>query len=120
MRTHSVACILLLSVLFAAGCYTRRPPQKMITYLALERPREVIKSVEHQPVKVERTRGGFYFLNANFRPAPDLTAYLEAMTRQAGTPALRNADITFRIPFAWDILLFGYNSAHDTGIAVGK
>ena len=53
-------------------------------------------------------------MNANFRPAPDVAAYLGEAQTHAGSDVLRNADIWFSVPFAFDILMFGYQWGSDT------
>ena len=59
-------------------------------------------------------RGGWYFGNYRFRPAPNPELYLEDAQNHAGSDVLHDADIVFTVPFAIDILFFGYNRATDT------
>jgi len=104
---------LLLMVFFYGGCATAPLPEPL-TYLALEKPRGVIRTQGHQEVKKTFSRGGFYFFNYNFRPSADIKRYVEETSRSANAPVLKNADIQLQVPFAFDILLFGYNNGTDT------
>ena len=102
---------LWICLLFTASCSTRSGPP--LTYLALERPTDPIRTTTHTPVDQRHRRGGWYFGNNNFRPAPDVAAYLLQVHEQTGEPVLRDADVSIEVPFAIDILFFGYNAASD-------
>lgn len=64
-------------------------------------------------LKVKHGRGGWYFGSKGFRPAPDIRVYLEEAHRIAGSDVLGDADIVLAVPFAVDILFFGYNHSTD-------
>lgn len=115
--THMLSALVLASSL-CAGCATSKPSP--IAYLAVERPKGVIVTTQHDSVEKEFPRGGWYLANNNFRPAPDLASYVEQTAQQANTQILRNADVQLAVPFAFDILFFGYNHATDTVSALGK
>lgn len=115
----NVKSVLILSALCAlvcSGCATtvKRPP---ISYLSLEKPAGVIDVKKHNAVEKQFERGGFYIVNYNFRPAPDVASYIKETSQEAGSPILKNADIKFQVPFAVDILLFGYNAGTDVTTA---
>ena len=99
--------IILLLVLF--GCSTTPPAP--LSYLAIKRPAGVIKASKGEEVKKEFGRGGMYFLNFNFRPAPDLTVYLQEGAEKK--ELLTDVDVQLNTPFAFDLLLFGYNHSTD-------
>ena len=109
----------ILLAWFAGGCASPPAPPS-INYLSIEKPKGVITAVSHNPVQKEFFRGGWYAGNANFRPAPDIRTYFEDLGKTAGTVVLRNADVEVAVPFAFDILFFGYNSGTDTASAKGK
>jgi len=116
---NRIKTILMTTSLFAlvfTGCATTatRPP---ISYLSLEKPAGVIEVKKHQAIEKKFERGGFYIVNYNFRPAPDVASYIQETSREAGSPILKNADIRFQVPFAIDILLFGYNGSTDVTMA---
>ena len=115
---HMILPALLLVCCFCAGCATT-PPQP-VAYLAVKKPEGVIKTNEHAPVTREFSRGGWYFGNSNFRPAPDPVSYIEEASRATGADILRNADVKMTVPFVFDILFFGYNQGTDTLTAIGK
>lgn len=91
-----------------------------LSYLAVERPQGAISVQEHKRVEQKFDRGGWYFLNFGFRPAPDIAAYLLDTQAAAGSDVLLGADATLNIPFAFDILLFGYNAGTDYVSAKGE
>jgi hypothetical protein len=101
----------LISLLLC-GCSLKSPPP--LTYLALERPSGPIHTAAQTPLKKDFPRGGWYFGNDNFRPAPDIASYIKQSHAAANTKVLKNADIQLNVPFAFDILFFGYNSGTDT------
>ena len=104
----SSACIAFF--LCSCASVSSSPP---LAYLALEKPKDIIKTKEIKELKEEFSRGGLYFLNYNFRPAADIKAYIEQAEKEANTNILRNADIQLNVPFAFDILFFGYNGGTD-------
>ena len=101
----------LVFTFFLASC--AKTPQPL-TYLCLEKPKGIISTNDHKEVNKSFSRGGFYFLNYNFRPAADIKNYIEQAEKDANTGILRNADIQTNVPFAFDILFFGYNNGTDT------
>ena len=105
--SKKLACLFFL--LFICSCAT--PPQ--LTYLASEKPTGVIKTTEIKELKEEFSRGGWYFGNYNFRPAADIKAYIEKAEKETNPNILRNADIEFHVPGAFDIFFFGYNRGTD-------
>jgi hypothetical protein len=79
-----------------SGCYYNG---KGIPYVALTCPEDPIETPSAgKQMLLERRRAGFYFLNQNFRPAPDVAVYLEQAHQRANTPVLRNADIRLSTP----------------------
>lgn len=107
--------IFIISTLILAltsGCATKQPPPSL-TYVAVELPTEPIKATGQQ-IETEHSRGGPYFLNFGFRPAPNVKAYLEKAQSESGSDVLKNTDIQLNIPFAFDILFFGFQSGSDT------
>ena len=115
------ATVLSMALIAAlcAGCATPRSPQP-IAFLAVKRPTGVIRTAEHIVVREEFPRGGFYAVNCNFRPAPDIVSYVEQISQLAGTDILRNVDVQLVVPFYIDILFCGYNKATDIATAEGK
>lgn len=111
MRSIKRLCT-AISLFAVCGCATTSPPP--LAYLALEKPNGVIQTTKNQEMKKEFARGGWYFCNYNFRPSADLQSYLGQAQKEANATVLRNADIQLNVPFAFDILLFGYNHANDT------
>jgi len=102
---------LLAVLLFSCGCSTRSGPP--LSYMALERPEAILATQEQEPLEAEFSRGGWYFFNYNFRPAADIESYLRDAHERAGATILRNGDVVLNVPFAFDILLFGYNMETD-------
>jgi hypothetical protein len=102
--------ILISFLLFYIGCATAPKP---INYLSLTKPNGKIISIKHSPVEKKFDRGGWYFGNHNFRPAPDVSNYIKQVNEDTNTIILKNADVCLSVPFAIDILFFGYNSATD-------
>ena len=109
-KTALAACIGLAASSMMFGCANGPPP---LTYLASEKP--TIPMAVQQETKVEKSfsRGGWYFGNNNFRPAPDVGSYVREAEKEAKATVLRNADVELGIPFAFDILFFGYNGGTD-------
>ncbi|MFH2043580.1 MAG: hypothetical protein ABIK92_00355 [Pseudomonadota bacterium] len=105
----NLTCIFF--VLFICSCTTPHPPK--LTYLALEKPKEIIKTEQMKNLNKEFSRGGFYFANYNFRPAADIKKFIEQAEKESNTNILRNADIQLNIPFYFDLLIFGYNYGTD-------
>ena len=87
--------ILILAAL--SGCITSATPPSL-TYIALERPVGTITTRMTPATKMKHNRGGLYFLNFGFRPAPDVGEYLAEAHAETGCQVLRNADIHFQIP----------------------
>jgi hypothetical protein len=108
---HPVAAYLGIIVnSLICGCATQVPP---LTYIASEKP-AITVNVEHQsPIKKDFSRGGWYFGNSNFRPAPDVGSYVRETETEAKASVLRNADVEFAIPFVLNLLFFGYNLGTD-------
>ncbi len=102
------ACIALALV---SGCATTTPPAAL-TYIAVKRPAGPIKAAG-QKVDASHSRGGPYLLNAGFRPAADVSDYLNQAQKEGGGEVLKNADVQLRVPFAIDILLFGFQIGSD-------
>lgn len=102
---------LLAASALLAGCVTQSPPPRL-TYLAVERPEGMIEAKKHM-AEVTTKRGGFYVLNHGFRPAPDVGAYVQDAEKRADVPVLRNADVELAVPFAFDILFFGFQFGND-------
>lgn len=109
LKNYSFIFIVVTLALFC-GCATTPPP---LTYLATEKPKEAVVLKEQKELKKEFSRGGFYFANNNFRPAADVRSYIEQAEKEADTKILKNADIQLNVPFAFDILFFGYNKGTD-------
>lgn len=106
-------CTLLgFGLVLGSGCATSKPPAPL-SYVALARPTAPIKA-EGTRVETKHSRGGPYFLNAGFRPAPDVAAYIEKAQADSGATVLKNADVQLNVPFAIDILLFGFQVGSDT------
>jgi len=99
----------LVSLVVGCASVNKVPP---LTYLALEKPVGPIKSEAAQVASKEISRGGFYFFNYNFRPAADLEDYIKTVENKPN-PVLRNVDVELTIPFAFDLLFFGYASGTD-------
>lgn len=103
--------LFIVGFVLLVGCASQKPMP--VAYLSLEVPKGVITTKESNNFKKEFSRGGFYFFNYNFRPAPDLRSYIEETAKEANSNILRNADIQLNIPFAFDILFFGINGSTD-------
>lgn len=101
--------ILACAVICLSGCAWPTP----LSYVALNRPTGRIVTTGRQ-VQNKHPRGGFYFGNAGFRPAPDIGTYIQKAQTDANTDVLRNADVQLQVPFFIDILFFGYNTGTDT------
>lgn len=111
MNCRISIAILAAALLFAVGCSTRSGPP--LSHLALKRPQGPITAGQHGALKEKHGRGGFYIGNYNFRPAADIHGYLEEAHRNAGSEVLSGADVVLAVPFAFDILFFGYNHSTD-------
>lgn len=118
MKIQTIAAISVFAILFCTGCTTKQP--KPIAYLSLEKPSGTIGVTKHNQVEKKFQRGGWYVGNYNFRPAPDVASYIKQTSEEAGSNILRDADISLSVPFYFDILFFGYNSATDTATATGQ
>jgi hypothetical protein len=112
MKKNYKTWICLLFALFLTSCAVKHP--QPVAYLSLEKPKGVISAKAHKEVEKSFSRGGWYFGNYNFRPAADIRYYLEQAEKEANTNILRHADIQLNVPFAIDILFFGYNEGTDT------
>ena len=97
--------------LIVCGCASTRPP---LSYLSLEKPTGIIRTVKPMDVKKDFLRGGWYVLNYNFRPAADMQFYIEEVQKESNSTILRNADIRLNVPVAFDVLMFGFNRAKDS------
>jgi len=110
-----MSCLLFACVglFLTAGCSTGRRP---LTYVALNRPIGPIKA-EGKPATVTFSRKGFYFLNAGFRPAPDVADYLRQAQEKSDCDVLKDVQVVFRVPwspaglteFPWFCGIFGYH-----------
>ena len=119
-RLHAIILSLLLVAAVCVGCAPPPTPGQGIAYLSVQRPEGVVKTTAHAPVTKRFPRGGFYFVNWNFRPAPDVASYIEQAAQEAKTGILRDADVQLMIPFCIDLLLCGYGQGADTVTARGK
>ncbi len=111
-RNRNVVFALMAVVALGSGCVSQQAPTPL-RYVAVTRPEGPIRT-EARDVRIKTSRGGMYVLNKGFRPAPDIGAYLTQAESRAGTPVLRNADVELAVPFALDILLFGFQFGEDT------
>jgi hypothetical protein len=112
--TRILVCGLAAGTLaMASGCATASRQQPPLSYVAVERPTGPIRA-GGQKVEAKHSRGGPYFLNFGFRPAPDVAAYLKQAQAAAGSDVLKNADVQLHVPFAIDILMFGFQVGSDT------
>lgn len=111
MNRRIPIAILAGALLLAAGCSARSGPP--LSYLALNRPQGPIATGQHGPITEKHGRGGFYIGNYNFRPAADIRVYLEEAHQRSGSEVIRDADVVLSIPFAIDILFFGFNHSTD-------
>ncbi len=110
--TKALGCALTgIGLVLGSGCVTSQP-QTPLSYVSSTRPAGSIKAVGTK-VETRQSRGGFYFLNAGFRPAPDIGAYLAKAQADAGGDVLKNADVQLGVPFAIDILMFGFQVGSD-------
>jgi len=106
------SAIVGIGLVLVSGCVTSQP-QTPLSYVALTRPAGPIKTTG-QKVNTKHSRGGPYFLNAGFRAAPDIGAYIGKAQADAGADVLKNADVQLGVPFAIDILMFGFQIGSDT------
>lgn len=114
-RIQLLHCVLLaVGLAVASGCSTTTKKSiQPLSYVALERPTGPIKA-EGQPVNTDHKKGGPYFLNFGFRPASDIAAYVGQAQVDSGATVLKNADVKLNVPFAFDILFFGFQAGADT------
>ena len=107
------------SLLLSSGCLSRRVAP--LTYVALARPSGPIQPAG-EPVKLTFTRRGFYFLNAGFRPAPDVGDYIRLAQKKSGCEILKNADIEFCVPWGpvTDLGIAGYYNIGKDGIRANQ
>lgn len=103
--------LFLLTLSTLASCATQAPAP--LRYVSLEVPKEVITVNKQKSASKEFSRGGWYIGNEGFRPAPDVQHYLSEAQKDAGHPIMQNVDIKARVPFAFDLLFFGYNNGTD-------
>ena len=96
----------------SCGCATTTPPP--LAYLSLQKPHGIIQTMKPQDIEMYFSRGGWYAMNQNFRPAADIESYLYQSQERTNSTVLRNVDIKLDVPFALDILFFGYNRGTDT------
>jgi len=101
------------SLVLALGCASAPPVPPPLTYLASERPQGAIIPKRVDPFDTRFSRGGLYFLNFGFRPAADVGSYLKNVEKGVGSPILTGVDVKLVTPFAFDILLFGFNTSED-------
>jgi len=113
MKIKEKTLIYFLLTLFLSNCATTKP--KPLAYLSSEKPKGIIRTQEvHKDVNKSFFKGGWYFANHNFRPAVDIQEYIKQAEKEVNSTVLRNADVELNIPFAFDILFFGYNKGTDT------
>ena len=113
----SILGMLMLSslALFAAsGCVQKPPPLPPLSYVAVQKPAGVIRIEQGAVLNKMCPRGGWYFGNLNFRPAPDIRSYVQWVHGEAKSDILKNLDVRLEVPFVLDILFFGYNKGTDT------
>lgn len=115
-KFEPVAVGAIFIALLCTGCATPQPT----AYLALEKPSGPVGVIKHNSIEKNFDRGGWYFGNNNFRPAPDVSSYINQTSAEVGSSILKGADVILKVPFAFDILFFGYNSATDTATATGQ
>ena len=118
-----ISIILMAAVsasLLGTGCVTATSSSKPLAYVSVVRPQGIIKTTDQKTVSKDFKRGGMYVGNFNFRPAPDLAGYLNDLSSAVGSPVVKNADAQLSVPFAFDILFFGFNMATDTATAQGR
>lgn len=121
---QACGCALVgLGLVWSSGCGTISPPP--LTYVAVTRPVGPIKATGPRVTKVYN-RGGPFFLNYGFRPAPDIRAYLEKAQGNAKAGygfkpsqdgviledsqfnCLKNTDVKLVMPIGIEILFFGW------------
>lgn len=104
--------ILAILILFSLiSCASQTP--KPLTYLSLSIPQKAINTKDQKSVTKEFTRGGWFIGNSGFRPAVDVSYYLSELQKEAGTLALKDADLQSTVPFAVSLFFFGYNHGTD-------
>lgn len=109
-RKVPVWFMMSLGMFLLAGCVT--PPPKL-KHIAVTRPNGPIQETVGNSVTLPQSRNGFYFLNFGFRPPPDISDYLCQAHKAASSECLKNADVRMCIPFAVDVLLFGFQFGTD-------
>jgi len=114
-RTQVLGCALVgIGLALVSGCVTSQSQsQTPLTYVAVTRPTGAIKTTGHY-TETKHSKNGFYFVNAGFRPAADIGAYLAKAQVDAGADVLKNADVQLNVPFVIDILMCGYQVGSDT------
>ncbi len=118
MKKNYTIWMCLLFVISLTGCLAEKKPQPL-AYLSLEKPTGVINTKDYMWVKESFSRGGFFILNYNFRPAANIKSYIEQAEKQANTSILRNADVRLTVPLTIDVILFGYTFGTDIVTAKG-
>ena len=113
MKNICFAWVLLVVAGIIAGCATPPPPTPPLKAVSVERPSGAVRLAQTPGGVTKHPRGGWYFWNFGFRPAPDVVAYLREEQAKTGGAVLQNADVECNIPFVIDILFFGYNKASD-------
>jgi hypothetical protein len=101
----------IVVITMISGCATVTP--KPLAYIAIEKPTDIVNTANNKGVESVFSRGGWYFGNYNFRPAPNMMSYIEEAQKKSGNKILKNADVQLGIPFYFDILFFGYNHCED-------
>ena len=110
-RSLVLFIFLIVAITMISGCATTPKP---LAYIAIEKPKDVVVNTSNNKgAEIEFFRGGWYFGNENFRPAPNLVSYIEEAQKKSGNKILKNADIELHIPFCFDIFFFGYCGAND-------
>jgi hypothetical protein len=107
-----VIMILASLAISLTGCASENTIHSM-SYLALDKPIGPILTSTIAKNTKEFRRGGFYVLNHNFRPAPDLRSYLLEALKESNVAILHDAEVKFAIPVAINLLFFGINVGSD-------
>jgi len=101
-----IRCAAAAALLLFSGCYHHG---KGLSYVAMTCPVTPINaSSSCDETGITHARGGVYFLNNGFRPAPDIGAFLEQAHQQVNSPVLRNADVRLYAPMIIGIFPFGF------------
>ena len=118
-KTAMAACIGLAAGSLVFGCVKQPQLPPPLTYLASERPTAPIAMQQWQIIEKSFSRGGWYFFNNNFRPAPDVGSYVREAEKEANANGLKHADVELAPPLLLvPILLlanpiFGWNGGTD-------